>query len=259
MDTFLRARVRTQVRAGSYCLNAIFVSFILAIFLTPIEAAQPPALINASEIARLAKERAPESLIFLDASPQDIHQRVHLTASVRSGNLDATKRPYPLSTSVIVYDFSLGGNGATDAARAWSEAGYKSAHILRDGFAGAHAAKLPIDMAFPAEDALPYAVTAQSLADALKRKEEIILLDLRSEIEFSAKHIAGAINVKASDFLAKSAAWDKTKWIVLYDALGNSLDPLIWQLRKAGFLQTVSLTGGYKAWDAHSPQSPRPR
>jgi len=218
-------------------------------------AEQPFPLVSAAEIGRLAKDRAPQPQIFIDASPQIIQQRVRLTDSLRFDHVDATKHLYPLSATVVVYDFSLGGSGARETARAWANAGYKFVYIFRSGFAGAREAKLAVDATAAPEDALPYTVSAQSLSDALKQKEEMVLVDLRSDIEFSGDHLPEAINLKHAELLSKFDAADKTKWIVLYDSLGNSLDPLIWQLRKAGYLQAVSLVGGYKAWaDAQSPK-----
>jgi len=214
--------------------------------MSPVKAEQQPVTtISAADIGRLAKDRAPASMVFLDASLQDIQQRVRLTNSYQSGNLDANKHPYPLSTSIVFYDFSFGGKGVTEAARVWTDAGYKFIYILRGGCAGAAEAKVPVDTREAPTDVLPYSVTAQSLMDALKQKEELVIVDFRSDIEFSADHISGAINLKPSELLSKIAASDKTKWIVLYDSFGNSLDPLIWQLRRAGYLQAGSLAGGY--------------
>ena len=231
--------------------------------MAPTEAAQQPAVpISASEIGRLIKDHAPQPLVFLDASPPDIRQRVWLTGSVRSSELNAGKHPYPLSTTVVAYDFSLGGNGATESARAWVDTGYKSTYVLRGGFANVRDAKMLVDATADPADVLPYGVTVQSLAEALKRKEEMVIVDLRSDIEFSVDQIPGAINIKYSELLTpallvkKFAIVDKTKWLVLYDSQGNSLDPLIWQLRKMGYIQTVSLFGGYKAWVG--VQGPKP-
>lgn len=258
MFFFTRLGAYNPVRIGFSHCGAVFASLVLAILAGPVEAVEQSLLvIDAPAVGRLAQGRAPEPLTFLDASPLDTYQRVRLTGALRVGELDAAKRPFPLSSTLVIYDFSLGGKGAAEAARTWIDAGYKSVHILRGGFASAHDAKISVDMAAPLADVLPYVVTAQSLADALKQKEEITIFDLRSEIEFAASHISGAANVKTTDLLAKVATSDKTKWIVLYDAIGNSLDPLIWQLRKAGYLQTVSLSGGYKAWESEqTPKSP---
>lgn len=236
---------------------SILIASLALILASPIFAAeQAPMVVDAADVGSLIQLRAPAQLFFLDASPQENYQRVRITGALRASEKNATKPPIPLSSALLVYDFSLDGNGARETARTLMEAGYKSVNILRGGFASAHAAKLPLDTSAPIEDVLPYGVTAQSLVDGLKRqKEEIILLDLRSDIEFSAKHISGATNVQVTDLLAKPGSLNKTKWIVLYDTLGNSLDPFISQLRKAGYLQTVSLIGGYKAWDAQRPKS----
>ena len=235
----------------------ILVASLALIVAAPISAAeQAVSVVDAADVERLIQHRAPAQLFFLDASPQETYQRVRIMGALRASEKNAIKPPIPPSSALLVYDFSLDGNAAPEAARALTEAGFKSVNILRGGFASAHAAKLPLDKSGPIEDVLPYGITAQSLAEGLKRqKEEIILLDLRSDTEFSAKHISGAINLPAADLLAKAGALNKTKWIVLYDTLGNSLNPFISQLRKAGYLQTVSLIGGYKAWDAHLPKS----
>jgi len=234
---------------------ATFISLIVAVLAGVAGAADSPPPIGASAVVRLAQDRAPERLIFLDASPQVIYERVRITGALRASELDAAKRPLPLSASLVIYDLSLGGNGASEASRLWIGAGYQSVHVMRGGFGGVHDAKIPLDTAAPFADVLPYTITAASLADALKQKENLVIVDLRSDVEFSAKHIPGALSVKASDLLSKATAWDKTAWIVLYDSTGNALDPLIWQLRKSGFLQAVSLSGGYRAWDRE--QGPR--
>lgn len=245
-------------RRGYSCPGFVLLSLALVFFGLSAEAAQQSSpIVNASGIARIAKDRAPQPLVFIDASPLDIQQRVRLTGSLRFDGLDATKHPYPQSTSIVVYDFSLGGSGAQDAAPALVSAGYKFVYILRGGFASAREAKLPVDVAAAPVDALPYTVTAKSLSDALKQQQdEMVIIDLRSDIEYSAEHIPDAINLKHSELLSKIAAKDKAQWIVLYDSLGNSLDPLIWQLRKEGYLQTVSVLGGYKSWS--ELQAPKP-
>jgi len=77
-----------------------------------------------------------------------------------------------------------------------------------------------------------------------------VILDVRTTSEFSAGHIAGALNldVNAPDFQQKAAALDKSKTYLVHCASGVRSVKACESLDKLGFLKLYNLTGGYHAW-----------
>jgi rhodanese-related sulfurtransferase len=84
----------------------------------------------------------------------------------------------------------------------------------------------------------------------LVNHESALVIDLRTETEFKAGHIASAKNVTADDFASKisTLAKDKDKPVVLVCSNGRTSQNTGTALRKQGFTNVSALAGGINAW-----------
>ena len=95
-------------------------------------------------------------------------------------------------------------------------------------------------------------VSAEDAAKLLQERKDIVVLDLRTDAEFKAGHIAGAKNIDflGSDFAQQIGALDKGKTYLVHCASGRrstrSLD--VFQSQK--FTSILHLNEGFKAWEA---------
>ena len=85
--------------------------------------------------------------------------------------------------------------------------------------------------------------------DKLK-KENGVLLDVRTPEEFSAEYISGAVNidVRAGDFNSRIDALDKNKPYFLYCKSGKRSDEAYNLMKEKGFKSLVQLKGGIEEW-----------
>ena len=82
-----------------------------------------------------------------------------------------------------------------------------------------------------------------------------IVLDVRTEDEFRAGHIGGAVNIDVlqKDFSDRVTALDRNKHYAVHcytNANNGRADKAIAMMRATGFEQLSDLSGGYKAWVA---------
>ncbi len=84
----------------------------------------------------------------------------------------------------------------------------------------------------------------------LKKDQNIQLVDVRSDSEFSTGHLKSAVNidVNSPQFEAKVAKLDKKKPVYVYCAVGGRSSKAMDKLHKMGFAEVVNLDGGIKAW-----------
>ena len=113
---------------------------------------------------------------------------------------------------------------------------------------------LPAQTAAPA-DAPAAAVKNVSAEDAeklLREKKDIVVLDLRTEAEFKAGHIAGAKNIDflGSDFAQQVAALDKTKTYLVHCGSGRRSTKSLEIFQAQKIPSILHLNEGFKAWEA---------
>jgi rhodanese-related sulfurtransferase len=79
-----------------------------------------------------------------------------------------------------------------------------------------------------------------------------LVLDLRSQEQFQAGHLAGARQMSGDALLGAgdSLKKHKEKPVVVYDDTGSSGAAAVRQLAAQGFTQVASLRGGLAAWRA---------
>lgn len=92
-----------------------------------------------------------------------------------------------------------------------------------------------------AQDA--YAITSAPPAD-------LVVLDVRTPVEFSEGHLANAVNLdfNAPDFSANLAKLDKTVPYVLYCHSGNRSAKAAEEMRTVGFTEVYEIDGGILSW-----------
>jgi rhodanese-related sulfurtransferase len=80
----------------------------------------------------------------------------------------------------------------------------------------------------------------------------VVLIDVRTPAEFSAGHIAGAVNIDLNgpDFAQRINALDKGVRYAVYCQSGHRSGIALDAMAAAGFTQVEDLAGGVQAWVA---------
>jgi rhodanese-related sulfurtransferase len=114
-----------------------------------------------------------------------------------------------------------------------------------------HAAdKVPTAPASAAATAKPKRVEVEEF-DKLRQNKANVLIDVRTEKEFKAGHIPGAINidVRSPDFAEKTAKLDKSKTYLVNCAAGGRSATACGKLAQEGFTNLFDLAPGFKGWE----------
>jgi phage shock protein E len=109
--------------------------------------------------------------------------------------------------------------------------------------------------AFAAE---PKNVTPDDAEKLIKERKDIVIIDVRTEEEFAAGHIKGAINISIleDDFATKLKTLESKPVLVHCAAGGRSARAVKQMLEDARFPEIFHLNDGFKAWtDAGKPVS----
>lgn len=87
--------------------------------------------------------------------------------------------------------------------------------------------------------------------DKLRQSKNHTVLDVRTEMEFKAGHIPGAMNldVNAPDFAEKAAKLDKNKTYLVHCMVGHRSATASGKLLAAGVTNVLDFTPGLKAWE----------
>ena len=95
-------------------------------------------------------------------------------------------------------------------------------------------------------------ISAQQLSTYLSGKEEIVLLDIRTEAEYEAGHIQGAQWFPRGkvEFYIQDLIKDPDAKIVLYCRTGGRSALTTLTMKEIGYTNAVDLDGGFKEWIA---------
>jgi len=87
--------------------------------------------------------------------------------------------------------------------------------------------------------------------DKLRADKKSVVLDVRTESEFKAGHIPGAVNVdvNAADFDEKAAQLDKSKTYLVHCMVGHRSAKACDKLVAAGVTNIFDFGVGLKAWE----------
>lgn len=95
-------------------------------------------------------------------------------------------------------------------------------------------------------------VSPDGAAKLLAERKDIIVLDLRTEAEFKAGHIAGAKNIDflGGDFAQKIGALDKGKTYLVHCGSGRRSTRALEVFQSQKFTSILHLNEGFKSWEA---------
>lgn len=102
----------------------------------------------------------------------------------------------------------------------------------------------------------PVDLTPQEAAQLLQENPDIVILDVRTPVEFYVSHIENAININYYSFSFKSKIkkLDPNKTYLVHCQTGVRSGKTIPIMVEAGFTRVYHLTDGFKAWkDASLP------
>jgi rhodanese-related sulfurtransferase len=87
--------------------------------------------------------------------------------------------------------------------------------------------------------------------DKLRAEKNAVVLDVRTEKEFKAGHIAGAVNLdyNSPDFAKKAGDLDKSKTYLVHCAGGVRSAKACTLMDKLAFTNLVNLETGFKGWE----------
>ena len=105
----------------------------------------------------------------------------------------------------------------------------------------------------PAAEPVPLArIAPAELQARLDKDKELVILDVRTPVEFAAGHVPGARNVPHDEVAARlpELAALRDQPVVLYCRSGRRSGLAAEQLRAAGFTRLLQLEGDYPGWDA---------
>jgi rhodanese-related sulfurtransferase len=93
-------------------------------------------------------------------------------------------------------------------------------------------------------------VAAVDLAEAVRGKTGLQLLDVRSPSEFAADHIAGAVNVPITELAERipTLSFDRSRPVVAICLSAHRSIPAVRLLTRAGFTDVRQLDGGMLAY-----------
>lgn len=93
-------------------------------------------------------------------------------------------------------------------------------------------------------------VTAADALQLVEENSELIVLDVRTPIEYKRGHIKGAININyySFSFKEKIAALDRDKTYLVHCATGVRSGRSLPIMLEAGFNNLLHMDGGFKLW-----------
>ncbi len=93
-------------------------------------------------------------------------------------------------------------------------------------------------------------VNPQEAASIIKDNPEIVILDVRTPVEYRYGHIADAININyySFSFKKKLAQLDKDKTYLVHCQTGVRSGKTMPMMLRAGFTNLIHMDGGYKSW-----------
>lgn len=112
--------------------------------------------------------------------------------------------------------------------------------------------KPPTTTPVVAQPTEPKNITPDELEKLAKDNPKIVILDIRTPIEYQEGHIAGAINFNAMDekFDADLNKLDKSTPLVIYSGTSGRSTRTLPKLVQLKFLQIYHLEPGFRGWQS---------
>lgn len=98
-------------------------------------------------------------------------------------------------------------------------------------------------------------IAPEAFAEKIKETANAQILDVRTPVEFASEHIENAVNVDwlATDFVANTANFDKSKPVFVYCKSGGRSAKAASKLAELGFENIYELQGGILKWNTAKP------
>ena len=115
----------------------------------------------------------------------------------------------------------------------------------------AAASILPVSL-LRADSEAPKNVGVEDASKLLGERKDVVVIDLRTNDEFKAGHIAGAKNIDflGGDFAQKIGELDKSKTYLVHCASGGRSTRSLEVFKAQKFSSILHLNEGFKAWAA---------
>ena len=191
-------------------------------------AASLPLFAAAAEFDPVSSEMLKDMLdekrdfTLIDARTKEEYQEAHIDKAININEKDFDKLAATLPSDkkklLVLYCNGIKCGKSKKVAIKAKDAGYSNILIYSDGFPVWEEKGMPI-VAGPdyAKKIATTKLSAVELEKVLREKKDAyVLVDVRDEFEFAEGHIAGAINIPAETFAAKSGVLPKDKGIVVY-------------------------------------------
>lgn len=221
-------------------------------------------LIASAGVAHAQKSIAPEELnkmlgakskiIVVDVRPSGQFFEGHIDGAINVPFATVNAYDFPKKKTLVLYcggtDCSLSGK----AAKILMERSYKDVRVLTGGLPAWEGKGFPVIPPAPATGAAsvkkPMVASKISAAELFKAlPETYMVIDVRSNYEFSAGHIKGSFNLPLEGLLGNVPDSAKGKKLVVYDRRQDR------SVKAAGLLAendftVYELTGGLGVWAA---------
>jgi len=179
--------------------------------------------------------------VLIDARTQEEYQEAHIGRAInitekgfaeQAGTLPSDK-----AALLVFYCNGIKCGKSKKVALKAKGAGYSNILIYANGFPGWEEKGMPIVAgANYAKKIETTKLSAAALEKLLREKKgDYLLVDVRDEFEFAEGHIAGAINIPAETFAARSGVLPKEKGIIVYCNSGGRSYMAYRKLTKLGY------------------------
>jgi len=101
--------------------------------------------------------------------------------------------------------------------------------------------------------------TSDKVEKLIKSNSKIVVLDVRTENEFSLGHVKGAINIDArqNEAFSKVDKLDKSKTYLVYCHTKNRSGVIVSYMVNANFKSIIQMTDGMSGWEKNKLQLER--
>ena len=188
-----------------------------------------------------------QGLVIIDVRNPDAYAKGHIQGAKNIPAQALGNAQLPKDSQIVVYCGEDACSLSDQAAQSLLAAGYAKVQTLAGGFADW------LKRGYPAQTGVQQAVKPKydriSAKDAQERlgRDELIPVDVRPALEFSAGRIPHARNVPLEQLDSGMAGLPKDKTILVYDRDAKRSKQAMDKLLSAGF-KPVELLGGLAGW-----------
>jgi rhodanese-related sulfurtransferase len=154
--------------------------------------------------------------------------------------------------AIVFYCESAGCYRSCRAAEAAVKAGYRQIHVLEGGIPAWKKAGYSVETIERIPRGSIQSVRAEALKQMLVERQDLLVVDVRSEKSYKEGHIEGALNVPLYRFSANYAQIPLDRTVVLVDDRGFRTFLAGSYLEMKGY-RVMRLFGGMQAWQEMNP------